>query len=95
MIPTKSKEFFKNKFDRITLTRQGIESKDRGGEASDSHVADIFLKDITNNSAIDDLFWEKSTQRKFNLLTNFGNNVYHDVNAKAKVTFSYPISHEK
>jgi len=94
MIPTKTKEYLKNKFNRMTPTKQSNDSKDRGGTIVEAHLADVFIKNITDNLTIDNILWTNSIKRKNQILSNFGKDSFDDSNAKAKITFSYPSNHE-
>lgn len=90
LIPTKSKNFLKNKFGRLSPTKQQNDTVERGGSTDESHIADAFIKDITDNAKMDRFFWASSINRKNQLLADSGQ--HNDVNAKARVTFSYPIN---
>lgn len=90
MIPTKTKEYLKNKFQRITPTKQTSDTRDRGGTIIEAHLADVFIKGITDNPKMDNNLWANSIKRKNQILSNFGQKSFDDSNAKAKITFSYP-----
>jgi hypothetical protein len=92
MLITKSKSFFKETYNKYSLTQHLQNAKDRGGDVYDAHLADIYIKTVTDNAEMDANLWGNSSKRKWQLLRKGGQE--HDANAKAKVTFSYPVSDE-
>ena len=91
MLPLKSKYFFKKTFNKFSLNQHFEESIDRGTATKDAHLADVFIEKVTDNLKRDELLWNQSKSRKKKLLTT-ENKEYNDTNAKAKITFSYPIT---
>ncbi|MBS0647230.1 MAG: hypothetical protein JSR97_11680 [Verrucomicrobia bacterium] len=103
ILPTKSKYFLKEKFKKYSLTKHFEDSIDRGGSADEAHLADIYIKDVTDNRKRDKNMWENTGNytdangivnygRKHKILTDSGRIDFDDTNAKAKITFSYPVN---
>ena len=84
----KSKYYLQRVFDKHSLTQHTPESIDRGTTPFDAHLADLYIKNVTDNNKRDKSFWNASRKQKKILLTN--NNKFDDTDAKAKITFSYP-----
>lgn len=91
VVLTKSKYFLKEKYNRYSLTKELKDSIDRSTSTDDAHLADIYIKDITDNPRKDEKLWAGSSKRKKQLLTENNKIAYDDTLAKAKVTISYPV----
>lgn len=89
MLATKSKMFFKEEYNKFSLTQHVPGGINRNTQSDDAHLADLYMNDVTDNPRKDKLLWKQSTERKWYLLRKSGQET--DINAKAKVTFSYPI----
>lgn len=103
ILPTKSKYFLKEKFGKYSFTQHFSDSQDRGGSTDEAHLADIYIKDVTDNTIRDKQMWDNTSNyvdevgnvnygRKYKVLTDSGRLDFDDTNAKAKITFSYPIN---
>ncbi len=91
IVPTKSKYFYKNNFNKYSLTQHTPGSKDRGVKDIEAHLADVYIKGITDDDYMDNSLWDSTSKRKYKILTESGTLPFNDTNAKAKITFSYPV----
>lgn len=91
VLSVKTRQFLKEKYDRMSLTQQNEDTMNRGGSSTDAHLADVFINDITNVGLRDKRMWKNTRLRKEEVLTYKGTIPYDDTRAKAKVTCSYPI----
>jgi hypothetical protein len=92
LTPTKSKAFLKQKFNKHSLTQHTEKTVDRGGTSADAHLADVYIKDLTDHDTRDQKNWTATSARKRKVLTQSDTIPFDDTNAKAKISFSYPIS---
>lgn len=90
MLVTKSKRYFKDKFNKYSMTQHHPDCMNRNTDTNDAHLADLYIKDFTDIPEKDKHLWKQSKAKKWYLLNKDGQD--NDTNAKAKVTFSYPYS---
>ncbi len=83
VLATKSKQVLKQLHQRHNLYQQFEASQERKGHPDGSHLADIFIKGITDDLEKDKRFWKGTSDHKKSILASAS-----DFNAKAKITFS-------
>lgn len=83
VLPTKSKQFLKNKYNRHSLNQAQPDSQPRAPEPTFVHLADINVENVTTDTELDTRYWHSTHDIKIAKLSGDNSD-----RAKAKVTFS-------
>jgi hypothetical protein len=83
LLATKSKQQLKTQYSRFSLHKQLPDSQERKGAEHDAHLADLYIRGLTNDIPKDKKYWSGAINMKKAKLGGAS-----DFNAKARVTLT-------